>query len=96
MSSDTPGFRRAGRWLGAVIFGAGVALLLVVFVLAAVTFYRLPQLLSSSSSGPRGIALPLAISLVRAVFLLVMAYVSSLLASKGLELLSTANTEGSP
>jgi flagellar basal body-associated protein FliL len=76
----------AGRSMGIVIFTVGIALMAVVFVLAILTFQQLPQLLASDQPPPQGILAVLAIAAARAVFLLVMGYVSSLMASKGLDL----------
>ena len=79
-----------GRAIGIVIFIVGIVLLAVVFVLAILTFRQLPQILASDQPPPQGILTLLAIAAVRAVFLMVMGYVSSLLASKGLELYSAS------
>lgn len=85
---------RVARGLGVVIFVIGVVLLGVVFALAAVTFSQLPRLLANSQAGVQGLGMMLLTAAVRAIFLLVMAYVSSLLASKGLELYAAARPEG--
>jgi len=81
----------AARALAVAIFAAGVLMLLAVFALAALAFARVPHALGAprASSGP-GVGPLLAATASRAAFLLVMAYVSSLLASKGLELYQAA------
>jgi hypothetical protein len=50
-------------------------------------------LLSTSRTGSEGLARPLAAAGVQIGFLFVMAYVSSLFTSKGLELFATARTK---
>jgi hypothetical protein len=66
-------------------------MLVVVFVLAALAFAGLPQALDSASrSGSQGLLHVLAGVGARVAFLVVMAYVSSLVASKGLELFYAA------
>jgi len=74
------------RAAGMIIFAIGIALMLLVFVLAAMTFSQLPQLIGGGTAAPQGIVSVLTVAAVRGGLLLVMAYVSSLLASKGLEL----------
>jgi len=69
-----------------VIFAVGVALLCVVFVLAAVTFGQVPRVMGSPAAAERGSASILGAAAVRALLLFVMAYAGSLVASKGLEL----------
>jgi hypothetical protein len=82
----------AGRSFGMVIFAIGVALLAAVFVLTILTFRQLPQILASDQPAPQGMLTVLAIAAVRAVFLIVMGYVSSLIASKGLELYAASRS----
>jgi len=78
---------RAGRWVGALVFAVGLALLLVVFGLAAAAFAALPEAIAA---GPelqgQGVGPALALAGGRALFLFVMAYAGSLVASKGLEM----------
>jgi len=81
---------RSAERAGILIFAVGIALLALVFVLAVLTFRELPQILASDRPAPQGILTVLGIAGVRALFLLVMAYVGSLLASKGLDLYSAA------
>jgi hypothetical protein len=75
-----------------VIFAIGVALLAAVFVLAILTFRQLPQVLASDQPAPQGTLAVLGIAAVRAVFFIVLGYVSSLIASKGLELYSASRS----
>lgn len=93
MNAESDRRNRAGRRVGAAIFAAGMALLLVVFGLAASAFARVPATLG----GPRassGLGGQLAEVGARVMFLFVMAYVSSLVASKGLDLYEAARREG--
>jgi len=94
MQAERTSPSRAGRVLGATIFAAGMVMLLVVFALAALAFAQVPHALMAprASPGP-GIGRLLAVTAARAGFLLVMAYVSSLIASKGLELYQAAPGE---
>ena len=95
MNAETTRPNRPGRVIGAVIFGLGMIMLVVVFALAATAFARIPSVLGSGSaaSGP-ALGEQLAAIGAQALFLLVMAYVSSLVASKGLELYQAARTPG--
>jgi len=77
---------RPGRLLGALIFALGVGLLVVVFVLAAIAFIEVPARIAGPSGAQHGIGSVLAGAATSAVFLFVMAYAGSLVASKGLEL----------
>jgi hypothetical protein len=82
---------RTGRWVGALIFAIGMAMLVAVFALAALAFAGLPQILDGASrSGSQGLIHVLTGVGARVAFLVVMAYVSSLIASKGLELFYAA------
>jgi hypothetical protein len=82
---------RLGRWTGGLIFAVGMAMLVMVFVLAAAAFAELPQTLDSASqSSGQGLIHALAGVAARVGFLVVMAYVASLVASKGLELFYAA------
>ena len=94
MVTQDSGRYAVGRVLGIVIFAIGVVLLIVVFALAAITFGQLARAMANPPSVGPGIPTVLAVAGVRAVFLLVMAYVSSLLASKGLDLFTAAKSEG--
>lgn len=86
----------AARVLGAAIFGVGVALLVLVFILAVTIFHRVPQSLTGPLAAAHGVVLPLATAGVQGLLLVVMAYISSLLAGRGLDLLATASSrEGS-
>jgi hypothetical protein len=82
---------RAGRWIGGLIFGIGLAMLVAVFALAASAFVEVPQLLDAASktSGEGLVGVLVSVG-ARVGFLVVMAYVSSLVASKGLELFYAA------
>jgi len=75
-----------GRWLGALIFAMGVGLLVVVFVLAALAFVQVPAGIAGPSGAQHGIGSVLAGAATKGVFLFVMAYAGSLVASKGLDL----------
>ena len=87
MRTENQTSSRAGRLLGGIIFAIGMALLLVVFVLAARAFSEVPDGLEASASASEpGVGVVLAGAAVRAAFLIVMAYASSLMASKGLDL----------
>jgi len=89
MNSEKTGANRSGRWLGALIFAIGVAMLVIVFVLAAGAFAEVPAALARPQA-EGGLVRALGVTGARAAFLLVMAYVSSLLASKGLDLYQAA------
>ncbi len=88
--SETGGQSRAGRWFGGMVFLIGLAMMAVVFALAVIAFLRVPEVLMGT--GREGLARPLAAAGVQIGFLFVMAYLSSLFASKGLELFSVART----
>lgn len=91
MDPHTAGTNTLIRRLGAGIFALGLLLLALVFTLAAIAFAQVPARLASP---PGGVAALLAVALVRTLFLLVMAYAASLLASKGLELYQAGREEG--
>ncbi len=94
MDADRKRNNRPGRLLGALIFAVGVVMLVVVFVLAAGAFAEVPAALGGAKgSSGGGLGGALAATGARAAFLLVMAYVSSLLASKGLDLYQAARGE---
>jgi len=81
------GGRGAGRWL----FALGMAAIGVVFVLAAITFAKLPKEIADPARvAEQGLGRMVVAAVVKAVFLLVMAYAGSLFASKGLELYQAA------
>ena len=88
--SEMGGQHRAGRWFGGLVLLVGLAMMAAVFSLAVVAFFRVPEALMGS--GSEGITRPLAAAGVQIGFLFVMAYLSSLFASKGLELFSIART----
>ena len=92
MNAEAKGTNRAGRWLGALIFTVGVVMLVGVFVVAASAFAQIPIALAKKGS-ESGLGHALAITGARAAFLLVMAYVSSLVASKGLDLYQAARVQ---
>ncbi len=74
-----------------MIFAIGIALLVGVFWLAVSAFLAVPETLDAASkSSGQGLIAALAGVAARVGFLAVMAYVSSLVASKGLELFSAA------
>jgi len=84
---------RAGRWFGGVIFLIGLGMMAAVFALAVIAFLRVPEaLMGGGGASGEGVAGPLAAAGVQIGFLFVMAYLSSLFASKGLELFSIART----
>lgn len=85
---------RPGRWVGGIVFAVGLAMMVAVFGLAVTAFFQVPEaLLSTSRKGSEGLARPLAAAGVQIGFLFVMAYVSSLFTSKGLELFATARAK---
>lgn len=86
--SEPGGQHRLGRWFGGVIFLVGLALMVAVFALAAIAFFRVPEALVSGSED--GLGRSLAVAGAQMGFLFVMAYLSSLFASKGLELFTAA------
>jgi len=93
MSQDKEGGRSAGRWIGGVIFFVGLGMMGVVFALAVMAFMRVPEaLLSGSDDAP--LSRPLGAAGVQIGFLFVMAYLSSLFASKGLELFEASHARG--
>ena len=73
------------------MFCMGVVGIVVVFVLAAVAFANVPaQIGDAKRVAEQGLGSILSSAVVRAVFLLVMTYAASLIASKGMELYHTA------
>jgi hypothetical protein len=94
MNSQTTRTAGGGRTLGAVIFALGVGLLAVVFALAAIAFAEVPASLAEPArSGAQSIGQVLTSAASKTLFLFVMAYAGSLLASKGLELYHAARDE---
>ncbi len=86
--------KRTGRSIGIALFAIGIAALIVVFALAAVAFARVPaQIEDPNLVAQRGVGGVLAAAAVKALFLLVMTYAASLLASKGIELSHAAGDE---
>lgn len=78
---------RGGLWAGGLVFGVGLAMMLGVFALAVMAFFRVPAALA----GPgENMGRSLAVAGLQIGFLFVMAYLSSLFASKGLELFAAA------
>ncbi len=93
MTEAKAGTHRTGLWAGGAVFGLGLVMMLGVFALAATAFFRVPTALTGPVDGMgRG----LAIAGVQIGFLFVMAYLSSLIASKGLELFAAARPLGDP
>ncbi len=91
MSAEGTRGSRAGRWVGGLIFAVGVVLLVVVFALAAGAFADIPAALGEGEGGSgSNLGGALAATGARAALLLVMAYASSLLASKGVDLYQAA------
>jgi hypothetical protein len=92
--TESDGQHRPGRWVGGIVFGVGLAMMVAVFGLAVSAFFRVPEaLLSTSREGSQALARPLAAAGVQIGFLFVMAYVSSLFTSKGLEFFAAARTK---
>jgi ABC-type nickel/cobalt efflux system permease component RcnA len=89
--TETGGQHRPGRWLGGLVFLIGLAMMVAVFALAAIAFFQVPEALISGSD--EGLGRPLAVAGAQVGFLLVMAYLSSLFASKGLELFTVARVK---
>jgi|WetSurMetagenome_2_1015567.scaffolds.fasta_scaffold788271_1 hypothetical protein len=80
-----------GRALGIVMLVVGAALLLLVFILAARTFAGLSGPAHGSGAGLESASALLAGIAARTAMLLVMAYASSLVASKGIELYAASS-----
>ena len=78
---------RGGLWAGGLVFGVGLAMMLGVFALAVMAFLKVPAALAGPGTN---IGRSLSVAGVQIGFLFVMAYLSSLFASKGLELFSAA------
>jgi len=80
---------RAARW-GMIIFILGLILLLMVFLLAFGMFHSTARLLAASENLPPTELPPLSqqlsVGALRLGFLLIMGYVSSLIAGKGIAL----------
>jgi hypothetical protein len=81
-----------GRWLGGFILLLGLLMMIAVFALAVTAFVRVPEALAGRGAA---IGQSLAVAAIQIGLLFVMAYVASLLASKGLELFSAAR-RGAP
>lgn len=81
---------RGGLWAGGVVFTLGVAMMLVVFALAVTAFVRVPAALAGPA---KDLGRSLTIATMQIGFLFVMGFVSSLIASKGLELFAAARTD---
>ena len=95
MKGDNGKSGGAGRWTGAALFTIGMVMLVGVFALAAVSFAQVPRAIGGShAASDPGLGALLGAAAARAGFLLVMAYVSSLVASKGLELYQAARGKG--
>ena len=89
--SGTGSQHRPGRWLGGLVFLIGLAMMVAVFALAAIAFFQVPEALVSGSEA--GLGRLLAVAGAQIGFLFVMAYSSSLVASKGLELFTAARVK---
>ena len=87
--------RHASRKIGIGLFCVGMTALVVVFALAAFAFARVPaQIADRELVAEQGVGGILAAAVVKAVFLLVMTYAASLVASKGVDLLYVNRDEG--
>lgn len=77
------------RW-GLVVFALGIIMLLGVFFLSYGLFHSVADTLAAGENAPIGTLPPIAnflvANLIKMVFLLVMGYISSLIAGKGLAL----------
>ncbi len=83
---ELPRREAKARAFGAVLLAVGAILLLAVFALALRTFMTLPaQLRAAGAATLEGAGRVLAVAAAQALFLFVMAYAASLLASKGVE-----------
>ena len=83
--------RSASRGIGVTLFCLGVVGIVIVFVLAAVAFANVPtQIADAKRVAEQGLGSILSGAVVKAVFLLVMTYAASLIASKGMDLYHTA------
>ncbi len=94
MVEQQSGPSRTGQWFGGLVFALGLAMMVAVFVFAVMAFLQVPAALSAGGriSGEGGLGRSLAVAGVRIGLLFVMAYVSSLFASKGLELFAASRT----
>lgn len=93
MTEASSGGHRGALWAGGLVFAIGLTMMLGVFALAVTAFLRVPAALA----GPgESMGRSLAIAGVQIGFLFVMAYLSSLFASKGLELFAAARPLGDP
>jgi ABC-type nickel/cobalt efflux system permease component RcnA len=92
MVEQQRGPHRAGQWFGGLVFAIGLAMMVAVFVFAVMAFLQVPAALAAGGriGGEDGLGRALAVAAVRIGLLFVMAYVSSLFASKGLELFAAA------
>ncbi len=88
------GPHRAGQWFGGFVFVLGLTMMVAVFVFAVMAFLQVPAALAAGGriSGEGGLGRALAVAGVRIGLLFVMAYLSSLFASKGLELFAASRT----
>jgi len=83
--------RSASKGIGVTLFCLGVVGIVIVFVLAAVAFANVPaQIADAKRVAEQGLGSILSGAVVKAVFLLVMTYAASLIASKGMDLYHTA------
>lgn len=86
-----PAVRSASKGIGVTLFCLGVVGIVIVFVLAAVAFANVPaQIADAKRVAEQGLGSILSGAVVKAVFLLVMTYAASLIASKGMDLYHTA------
>ena len=83
--------RSASKGIGVTLFCLGVIGIAIVFVLAAVAFANVPaQIADAKRVAEQGLGSILSGAVVKTVFLLVMTYAASLIASKGMDLYHTA------
>lgn len=91
-----PGVQIAGRFIGIVVFLAGIALLGIVFSLAFHAFKDTDLLISSEvlrlkpAPPPAAIYVPLAL---RLVLMFIMGYTGSLIAARGAQMFFSAKRE---
>jgi hypothetical protein len=92
MAEQQSGVHRAGQWVGGLVFALGLLMMAAVFIAAVVTFLQVPAALAAGGRIGGSLGRALAEAGVRIGLLFVMAIVSSLFASKGLELYAAART----
>lgn len=95
MNAESVG-SQGSRILGVVVFILGLVALLLVFVLAVITFMALPQALKQGPLTLDAAGGLLALAVARAFLLLAMAYAGSLFAAKGIEFYAVASGRPKP